>query len=139
VPNRRTALLPLAVAVLGLGACSFDLGSAEPVEEPEATTSAAPESEAPEQESSAPAPDGTGLEVEAERLAEAAADALEPQLGTRPDIDCGELNLTVFEGRRTYCDLNDTDGSVYEVTLTVTEIDGTDFYFDIAVAETPRS
>ncbi|MCD0443044.1 DUF4333 domain-containing protein [Glycomyces sp. A-F 0318] len=91
-------------------------------------------------ETTAPPADDAGLEVEAERLAEAAEDALEAQVGSRPEIDCGELNLTVYVDRQTYCTLIDAaTGSEYEVTLTITSIQGEQFEFDVQVADTPKN
>lgn len=81
---------------------------------------------------------GAALEISAEKLAAAAADALEGEIGTRPQIDCGDLNLTIYEGRKTYCQLIDSStGAEYEVTISVTSIDGEAFEFDVQVANTP--
>lgn len=83
--------------------------------------------------------DEAGLEIAATDLATAAADALEAQVGQRPTIDCGDLDITIYEGRTTYCDLiDDASGEIYEVTLTVTTIEGTNFEFDVAVASEPK-
>ncbi|SDK59825.1 protein of unknown function [Glycomyces sambucus] len=93
-----------------------------------------------ETESSAPPADGTSLQIEASRLAEATADALEAQMGSRPEIDCGaaDLNITIYVDRQTYCSLIDpATGDEYEVTISVTKIEGDQFEFDIEVAETP--
>jgi hypothetical protein len=97
------------------------------------------ESAAAEETSSAPAADEAGLEIPADDLAAAAADALEEQVGSRPEIDCGTgIDITIYEGWQTYCDLIDTDGSVYGVTITVTSIEGTAFDFDIEVDAEPK-
>ncbi|GAA1659472.1 hypothetical protein GCM10009830_00540 [Glycomyces endophyticus] len=93
-----------------------------------------------ETESSAPPADAGSLEIEAARLAEATADALEGQMGSRPEIDCGEVNLTIYVDRQTYCSLIDpATGAEYEVTITVTGIEGEQFEFDIEVADMPAS
>lgn len=103
MPIRTLAVLPLALAVVGLAAC------------------------------------GAEATVSSEDVAAAAEDALEEQIGSRPEIDCGELNLTVHVDRRTYCTLtDDATGSEYEVTITVTSIQGDQFEFDVQVADTPR-
>jgi hypothetical protein len=98
----------------------------------------ATESAAEETSSAAPPADEAGLEIPADDLASAAADTLEEQVGMRPEIDCGDgIDITVYEGRQTYCDLIDGE-SVYEVTITVTSIEGTAFDFDIEVADAPK-
>ncbi|TQL77044.1 uncharacterized protein DUF4333 [Stackebrandtia endophytica] len=96
-------------------------------------------SDDPASDDPASSDDEAGLEVAATDLATAAADALEEQVGQRPTIDCGELNITIYEGRTTYCDLiDDAAGEIYEVTLTITTIEGTNFEFDVAVASEPK-
>lgn len=141
MPRRTLALLPAAVLLLGLAACSFEIGDVEPRDEATSAESSAAESQAPqEEESSAPPADGAqSLAIEASRLAEASEDALEAQLGYRPEIDCGDVNITIYLDRMTYCDLIDpVDGAEYEVTITVTNIEGEQFEFDIAVDDVPQ-
>ncbi|THV23628.1 DUF4333 domain-containing protein [Glycomyces paridis] len=95
------------------------------------------ETSAAEETSEAADDSAAQLEIEATALADAAEDALEEQVGARPEIDCGEVNITIYEGRTTYCELTE-GGEVYEVTLSVTEIDGEQFNFDVQVADTPK-
>ncbi|WP_187350641.1 DUF4333 domain-containing protein [Glycomyces terrestris] len=98
-----------------------------------------PSAEPTEPESSAPPAGDTGLAVEASRLAAATADALAAQLGDRPEVDCGDVNLTIYVDRMTYCSMIDpATGDEYEVTITVTSIEGQNFEFDIEVADEPR-
>lgn len=79
------------------------------------------------------------LSIAGADLAAAAADALEAQVGQRPDIDCGDLQITIYEGRQTYCTLIDAaSGAEYEVTIDVTGIEGESFNFDVSVADTPK-
>ncbi|GAA2169552.1 MULTISPECIES: hypothetical protein [Glycomyces] len=142
MPIRYTAVLPVALAALGLAACSAEAGptvsgiDVQVAAEPNGGEAA--ESAAEETSSAAPPADEAGLEIPAEDLASAAADALEEQVGMRPEIDCGDgIDIIIYEGRQTYCDLIDGE-SVYEVTITVTSIEGTAFDFDIEVADAPK-
>lgn len=141
VPNRKLALLPLAFAAAALSACTITVGEDEPGETTEeAAVQTVESSESPE---ASPAPTESGsaasLEVPAETVATAAEDALEPVIGSRPDIDCGELTLVIFVDRQTYCTLIDpATGDEYEVTMTVTSIEGDSFDFDVEVADEPR-
>jgi hypothetical protein len=146
VPIRRLALVPFALMAVGLSACSIITGdtgqegpSSDPVEEPST------ESAAPTEPSSETAVDPSetavdlSLQVEAEKVATAAEDALEPVIGSRPDIDCGELDHHVYVDREIYCTLIDpANGDEYEVKMTVTSIEGETFNFDIEVADTPK-
>ncbi|WP_051703934.1 DUF4333 domain-containing protein [Glycomyces sp. NRRL B-16210] len=203
MPIRKLAALPLAIAVIGLSACTFEAGQtvsgeklAEAAEDAlegeigsrpdvdcgddsiivsqdkevdclltdpatgleydttvtftgvdgdewsiqvdvasEANNGEAEESEAPANEGA----DGTELSIAGSDLAAAAADALEAQVGSRPDIDCGDLQITIYEGRQTYCTLTDAaSGEEYEVTIDVTSIEGEQFNFDVQVASTPK-
>ncbi len=149
VPLRKLAILPIALAVLGLAACSFDAGptvsGGDATSEPDGVESSVEESSAeesspPADESTSPPPGVAELEIPADRLATAAEDSLEEQMGTRPEIDCGTgINIMIYADRVIYCDLTDpTTGSVYTVTNTITGIDGNQFTFDIAVDETPK-
>jgi len=107
-------------------------------EEPVGTESQ-PSDPAESESSAPPADDSQGLSIEASRLAEASEDALEAQLGYRPEIDCGEVNIMIYVDRQTYCSLIDpADGAEYQVTVTVTSIEGQEFNFDIKVDDVPQ-
>lgn len=139
VPAKKLAALPFALAIFALSACSFEAGDLDSASESSEEASESTSEAAPSEESSEPAADDAGLEINGEKLATAAEDALEEQLGTRPDIDCTDLNITIFEGRQHYCTLLDAaTGDEYEVTLSVTSIEGEMFNFDIVVADTPK-
>ena len=80
---------------------------------------------------------GTGT-LSAKEVATKAEDALEAQVGTRPDITCPEdLDATV--GAKTTCTLTaGDDPAEYGVTVTVTSVDGDSAKFDIKVDEQPK-
>lgn len=68
-------------------------------------------------------------EAEVEEKAE---DALEAQIGSRPEIDCpGDLDAEV--GATMRCTLTAADGTTAGVTVTVTSVDGSDAQFDVVV------
>ena len=101
----------------------------ESSEAAEETTGAAPDDQA----SSEPIP--------ATAIADAAEDALEGEIGTRPDIDCGDEGLTIVprEGRITYCTLTDpADGAEYEVTVTFVDVSGGTWNVSVSVASEPK-
>lgn len=143
MPIRRLALVPFAVMAVGLSACSIITGETDqdPSSEEPAEAPATVESSAPAETPSASPSESIDLSlmVEAEKVATAAEDALEPVIGSRPDIDCGELDHHVYVDREIYCTLNDpANGDEYEVKMTVTSIEGDTFNFDIEVADTPK-
>ena len=70
-------------------------------------------------------------------VASEAEDALEEQVGARPDISCPE-DLEAEVGAQTRCTLiAGDDPAEYGVTITVTAVDGSDTEFDIVVDEEP--
>ncbi|MCW2637068.1 MAG: hypothetical protein JWQ99_3435 [Blastococcus sp.] len=71
-------------------------------------------------------------------VATKAEDALEKQVGSRPDITCpDDLEATV--GATTRCVLTaGDDPTEYGVQITVTSVDGDDATFDVAVDEQPQ-
>lgn len=77
-----------------------------------------------ESEDTGAAPPGDG-EIAASAIAEAAEDALEPQLGARPEVDCGEVNYVPENGRTVYCTMIDpSSGEEYSATVTFTGVEG---------------
>ncbi|GIG68820.1 DUF4333 domain-containing protein [Phytomonospora endophytica] len=95
------------------------------------SSSAPPPSESPAQET---------LTVPASEVAAAVVDALEAKLGQRPEIDCGEVNLVLSEGRPVYCTLIDrAAGEEYKATVSITGIDGAKWTFTVQVAAEPNA
>lgn len=80
---------------------------------------------------------GSADAIPAADLAAAAADALEAQVGSRPEIDCGEVDILPQEGRTVYCTLIDA-GAEYETTVTFTGVDGGQWSIDVQVASEPK-
>jgi hypothetical protein len=80
---------------------------------------------------------GSAGTISAADLASAAADALEEQVGSRPEIDCGEVDIVPEEGRTVYCTLID-GGAEYETTVTFASVDGEQWSIDVQVAPEPK-
>jgi hypothetical protein len=77
--------------------------------------------------------------VTAEETSDKAEDALEGQIGTRPDISCPD-DLEAEVGAETRCVLTaGDDPTEYGVTVTVTSVDGDTVNFDIEVDSEPAS
>lgn len=78
--------------------------------------------------------------ISGESLAEQAADALEEQVGSRPEMDCGDEDIPIEEDSVAECVLTDpSSGEQYNTDVTITDVDGTDFHIDVQVDETPVS
>jgi hypothetical protein len=73
----------------------------------------------------------------ADDVAEGAEDALETQVGVRPDVSCPE-DLEAEVGAETRCTLTVAgDPEEYGVTVTVTSVEGDTANFDVKVDEEP--
>ncbi|PWD50762.1 hypothetical protein C8046_09005 [Serinibacter arcticus] len=80
------------------------------------------------------------LTVSPEKIAEEAEGALEAQIGSRPDIDCGEENVDLVDGTVVDCLLTDPETmSQFDTTVTLSEVDGTNFKIDVQVASEPNA
>lgn len=76
------------------------------------------------------------LSVPGPDLAELAEDALEKQVGKRPDITCGEDDIEVVKDKQVTCQLNDpATGSQYDTIVTFTSVDGNKYEIGVEVAE----
>ena len=79
------------------------------------------------------------LTVPADQVAELAADALEAQLGQRPDIDCGDDDIALVDGEEVDCLLTDPETETeYDTVVTIEDVDGTKFSVDVQVADEPN-
>ena len=82
------------------------------------------------------------LTIPAERVAEQAASALQEQTGNPepPEVDCGDDSVDLKDGEVVDCVLTDpTNGTDYATTVTLSNVDGTNFDIDVQVADTPLS
>lgn len=80
------------------------------------------------------------LTVPAETIAEEAEGALEAQIGSRPDIDCGDESVALVDGTVVDCLLTDpVTTSQFDTTVTLSEVDGTDFKINVQVAPEPNA
>jgi len=57
------------------------------------------------------------------------------QNGVKPDIDCGKNSIDLVVGNVVHCDLTVSgDPTVLDVTVKITEVDGTNYQFTADVA-----
>jgi hypothetical protein len=77
--------------------------------------------------------------LSADDVAEGAEDALETQVGARPDVTCPE-DLEAEVGAETRCILTaGDDPTEYGVTVTVTSVEGDTANFDVEVDDEPTA
>ncbi len=71
-------------------------------------------------------------------IANTAENALEEQVGARPDIDCGEGSIDLVKGTVLDCVLTDpATGDQYESPVTIESVDGANYTIGIQVADAP--
>lgn len=76
--------------------------------------------------------------VPATTIAETAEGALEQQVGSRPDVDCGTEDVEVRKGAVVDCVLTDpATGDRFEAPVTIESVDGTEYSIGVQVAEEP--
>ena len=76
--------------------------------------------------------------LQASTIEDGAADALEKQVGIRPEVTCPD-DVAAEEGASTRCTLTAPgDSTEYGVTVTVTSVDGDDAQFDVQVDGKPQ-
>lgn len=79
------------------------------------------------------------LTVPAAQVADTAEDALEEEIGRRPEIDCGSKQIALTDGEQVACVLTDPEtGSLFDADVTISGVDGTDYIVTVQVADTPR-
>ena len=77
--------------------------------------------------------------VGAEQIADQAEGALEEQIGQRPEIDCGDDQVDLVDGEVVDCELTDpASGDEYDTTVTLSDVDGTEYHIDVQVADQPN-
>ncbi|MGV8882178.1 MAG: hypothetical protein ACOH19_08490 [Rhodoglobus sp.] len=76
--------------------------------------------------------------VSASTVAETAEDALEAEVGTRPDIDCGTEAVKLVDGTKVDCILTDPgSGTEIDALVTLSKVDGSNFTVNVKVADAP--
>ena len=79
-------------------------------------------------------------EVDGADIATVVEDRLEEEVGTRPDVDCGDKAVQLEVGNKLTCVLTDPgSGLEYDVVVSFTEVKGTDYKFDFKVADSPNN
>ncbi|WP_019930013.1 DUF4333 domain-containing protein [Nocardia sp. BMG111209] len=79
-----------------------------------------------------------GRSVDKDEVATQISNKLEQQIGKKPDSVTCPQNLQAHTGATLVCTLDD-QGSKYDVTVTVTSVDGDQAKFDIQVADSPKN
>ena len=80
------------------------------------------------------------LEVEGSDVATVVEDKLEETVGARPEVDCGDDKVQLEVGNTLTCVLTDpASGLEYDVVITFTEVEGTEYAFDFEVADLPNN
>jgi hypothetical protein len=56
------------------------------------------------------------------------------------DVDCGDGSVGLVDGEVVECELTDpATGTLYDLTVTLSEVDGTDYHVDVKVADEPKA
>lgn len=77
------------------------------------------------------------LTVPASDIEDTAAGALEEQVGTRPDLDCGDERVKLIDDTTVDCTLTDpSSGSEYDAVVTISDVEGTKYHVAVQVADT---
>jgi hypothetical protein len=80
-----------------------------------------------------------GPTVSGQELADLAADALEKETGSRPDLDCGDDSIIVTQDKEVDCLATSTETDAeYDATVTFTSVDGTEYEISVEVASEPN-
>lgn len=73
-------------------------------------------------------------------IATLAEDALEAEIGQRPEIDCGDDSIPLKEDSVVPCLLTDpASGAEFDADVTLTKVDGTNVTVSVQVADTPNN
>ncbi|PZF57341.1 hypothetical protein DEJ23_07595 [Curtobacterium sp. MCSS17_008] len=74
------------------------------------------------------------------RFEASVADALEQEVGQRPEVDCGTDDVELVEGNTVHCDIGaEGDTTVYDSTVEVRDVDGSRYSVRVEVAEQPKT
>lgn len=75
-----------------------------------------------------------------DEIASLAEDALEAEIGQRPEIDCGEDSIPLKQDSVVPCLLTDpSTGSEFDADVTLSKVDGTNVTVSVQVADTPNN
>ncbi|KQR44312.1 MULTISPECIES: DUF4333 domain-containing protein [Frigoribacterium] len=79
--------------------------------------------------------------VSADAFATAVADALEQEVGTRPDVDCGDEAVPVVDGDEVHCDVNTPGYDVLYDSVSTISTEGQDdgeYTVSVVVDDEPK-
>lgn len=81
----------------------------------------------------------TSLTVDSSNVENAAARALEKQVGSKPTIDCGSKQIDLVDGTTVHCTVGAPgDSTEYDSVVTISDVHGTKYHVEIEVASTPK-
>jgi len=78
---------------------------------------------------------GSAPTVKGTDIAQLAAQALTPSLGFAPDISCADDDVPIAVGNTESCGFTDASGADHNVTVTITEFDGSNYSIDAKVID----
>ncbi|HEY4151745.1 MAG TPA: DUF4333 domain-containing protein [Pseudolysinimonas sp.] len=78
---------------------------------------------------------GAGATVPGTDIAALAAQALTTQLGSAPDMSCADETVSIVVGNTAACSFTDAAGATHDVTVTITEFDGSNYTIDAKVTD----
>ena len=78
---------------------------------------------------------GTAPTVPGTDIADLAAQALTKELGSAPDMSCADENVTIVVGNTAACSFTDASGAFHDVTVTITEFDGSKYTIDAKITD----
>ncbi|MFG6504595.1 DUF4333 domain-containing protein [Microbacterium sp. P05] len=112
----KTLRIALATAFAGgvllLGGCSVEIGTANT----------------------------TPTTVSSDQVSEVAENALEEQVGRRPEVDCGDDEFELENGASRTCTLTDPEtGTEYDADVELSDVAGTEFQVEVNVATEPNN
>lgn len=75
------------------------------------------------------------------KFAERVAQTMGDQVGQETQADCGTASIKLINGNVIHCKLGPTSdpNTVYDATVTLSEVEGTDYHLDIKNSDTPIS
>jgi hypothetical protein len=80
-------------------------------------------------------PAGDAPTVPGTDIAALAAQALTKQLGSPPDMSCADATVSIAVGNTAACSFTDASGATHDVTVTITEFDGSNYTIDAKVTD----
>ncbi|MDR1265470.1 MAG: DUF4333 domain-containing protein [Propionibacteriaceae bacterium] len=62
-----------------------------------------------------------------------------PELEDQLQVDCGQEQVVIEVGATLDCDLTVVGQGVFDLTVTITKVEGREYYYDFKVADEPKA